>query len=80
MTVGIGPPDVIAQAPAKLQLAGLGRSLPDKSIYTYHCEQSAQWCIEVQRSFAREVQWAVRNLGNSRLVIQKLDVKSDNFT
>ena len=25
----------------------------------YHCEQSAQWCMEVQRSFAREVQWAV---------------------
>ena len=45
-----------------------------------HCEQSAQWCMEVQRSFAREVQWAVWNLWNSRLVIQKLDVKSDNFT
>ena len=32
----------------------------------------------VQRHFALVVQRAVRKLGNSRMVIQKLDVKSDN--
>ena len=33
---------------------------PKQNGMTYiHCEQSAQWCMEVQRSFAREVQWAV---------------------
>ena len=46
----------------------------------YHCEQSAQWWTEVQRHFVWEVQWAVRKLGNFRMVIQKLGLKSDNFT
>ena len=32
-----------------------------------------------QRHFVLVVQWDVRKLGNSRIIIQKLDVKS-NFT
>ena len=44
-----------------------------------HCEQSAQWWTEVQRYFVRVVQWAAMKLGNSRMVIQKLDVKSQQF-
>ena len=42
-----------------------------------HCEQSAD---SGSTTFLLVVQWAVRKLGNSRMVIQKLDVKSDNFT
>ena len=52
----------------------------DQKIYTANNEQSVQWWTEVQRSFVWVVQWAVRKLGNSRMVNQKLDVKSDNFT
>ena len=36
----------------------LGKMLDHLLLVKYHCEQSAQWCMEVQRSFAREVQRA----------------------
>ena len=45
-----------------------------------HCKQSVQWWTDVQLHFVWVVQWAVRKLGNSRIVIRKLDVKSDNFS
>ena len=41
------------------QLKNQNMSLVLLTAYSHdHCEQSAQWCMEVQRSFAREVQRA----------------------
>ena len=57
-----------------------GNELTKKSENHLHCEQSARWWTEVQRNLVRVVQWVAMKLGNSRMVIQKLDVKSDNFT